>query len=603
MVRHLVLLASVGCFSSVGCSGETSPLPSGEERDAGKSGADAGHSAADAGGIDGGIDSEADAGASEDAGTPAETLSRELAFEDAHPWQPLRTINPWGVAPSSSSSQQPAVWAKLVAAAGVGSVRGIGGVPQVDVLVDAGLAPAGILIWSPPGPFQFPVGDLAGWAAHIQEVMSAEGPRIDHWEIWNEPPNFTADTSPESYGAIVAAAWPVVKAANPSAQVGLAAQSVNLQFLDQALQHGAAGHFDYVTVHPYEVVALLDRGFEAQLLSIVPTIRKLLAARSPAQANAKVWFTEFGTPLLDGVTPERQATALIKTFVLGLAQGVEVMNWFEPLDGDSGPFGLIAPDGTLRPSYIALRTLIAELGARPVFLGWVLLEDRHHAFLFRAERGVTLVAWAPPGVTAPLALLESVRRVDPRTQSAQETSSLTLTNEPVVLHSDGADGLAWLQRARAHRGKPYPWAGDHSTEGSIRFQAPDDEQGVHPLAAPVTRVLDGETVWDASPRSGQSFAVDPNFSSYTSSPLRITVELRRNGPASAGFNIKYESALGWRSADSQWNYVPADDEWHRLSWLVTDPQFVGKWGFHFALDSDSTLYSGYSLRSVTVAKE
>jgi len=35
--------------------------------------------------------------------------------------------------------------------------------------------------------------------------------------------------------------------------------------------------------------------------------------------------------------------------------------------------------------------------------------------------------------------------------------------------------------------------------------------------------------------------------------------------------------------------------------MIDDPQFVGKWGYHFSFDSDSTTFSGHSLKSVTVS--
>lgn len=51
-------------------------------------------------------------------------------------------------------------------------------------------------------------------------------------------------------------------------------------------------------------------------------------------------------------------------------------------------------------------------------------------------------------------------------------------------------------------------------------------------------------------------------------------------------------------ADSRWG----DDQWYVASWDVDDDQFVGKWGYHFSFDSDSTMYSQYSVQRVTVRK-
>lgn len=59
--------------------------------------------------------------------------------------------------------------------------------------------------------------------------------------------------------------------------------------------------------------------------------------------------------------------------------------------------------------------------------------------------------------------------------------------------------------------------------------------------------IDGGPARDVSGGPGMSFTVDPNFLAYDTVPIRVEVELRRNGDASAGFNLKYESVSGYRS--------------------------------------------------------
>ncbi len=108
---------------------------------------------------------------------------------------------------------------------------------------------------------------------------------------------------------------------------------------------------------------------------------------------------------------------------------------------------------------------------------------------------------------------------------------------------------------------------------------------------------------DASKSSSQQFAVDPNFLCYTPAALQITVVTRRNAAGdNAGFNLKYESRTGWKTAGGAWYTVPDNTQWHTRTWTITDDQFVSVWGFNFRLDSDATTYSRYYLRSVTVAK-
>lgn len=68
----------------------------------------------------------------------------------------------------------------------------------------------------------------------------------------------------------------------------------------------------------------------------------------------------------------------------------------------------------------------------------------------------------------------------------------------------------------------------------------------------------------------------------------------------SGFNLKYEATSGRKGIG--WNFVPGADRWYTLSWTLADDQFVGNWGYHFSLDSDSKLHSRYYLQRVTVTK-
>jgi polysaccharide biosynthesis protein PslG len=98
------------------------------------------------------------------------------------------------------------------------------------------------------------------------------------------------------------------------------------------------------------------------------------------------------------------------------------------------------------------------------------------------------------------------------------------------------------------------------------------------------------------------FTVDPGFLSYTTVPIKITAVLKKTGDKSAGFNFKYESTVGFKGGLGWWN-VPAGAEWVTQSWTIKDPQFVGKFGYHFSFDGDSAQHGNYLLKSVVVEKE
>ncbi len=514
--------------------------------------------------------------------------------------------SPWGVAPSHSASWGVGSWAPAIAETGVRWMRGFyQGEPDrvLDAAEKSGFQVAGILQWSKKGGLHtFPSSALPEWRAYVADILKKTKGRVRYWEVWNEPPNFSESKSPADYAKIVVAAYEAAKEVDPAVRIGLAAQSVNLNFLAQALDAGAAGHFDHVTVHPYEVMDLAAQGWEAQYMSIVPTIRKLLADKSPAKKDVPIWITEVGQPVEKGITPERQADTLVKAFTLGLAQGFHRIHWFEGIDGDSGPFGLIAGNNGAaprRPSFSAMTQLIRNLGQTPRFTGWLLLDGKHYGFVFEGPEGAVLATWAGPGATARVSFGAKVRVVRPRTGEASEAEAVELTNSPILVIGVPA---ALAAEARANAGRPFPWGGDYTGVSSVSWEAPGVEKGLHPIGAAKLLTIDGREARDISASSGQSFTVDPNFLSYATVPVRITAVLRRHGEMAAGFNLKYEATSGWKGTGG-WYTIPAGAPWTTQTWTIKDPQFVGKWGFHFAFESDSTRHSNYSLLSVTVAKE
>jgi hypothetical protein len=278
------------------------------------------------------------------------------------------------------------------------------------------------------------------------------------------------------------------------------------------------------------------------------------------------------------------------------------IHWFEPLDGDSGPFGLIAgPSGSApkRPSYTAVSELIRHLGQLPHYLGWLLLDGQHYAFVFDGPSGPVMVAWAGPGETQRVAFGSSVRVIQPGTATASDVDAYDLTNSPILV-----TGLpdALIAEATDNLGGPFLWGGDFTSAASVTYTAPGEESGLHPLGTANVVTIDGSPARDVSQSPAQNFTVDPNFCSYSATALRITAVVRRNGAAAAGFNLKYESTTGWKGTGS-WYTIPGSDQWYTQTWSISDTQFVGKWGYNFAFDSDSTANSAYSIQSVTVTKE
>lgn len=457
------------------------------------------------------------------------------------------------------------------------------------------------------GPGTLPMNNLPAWSNYVTKVAQRVQGKAHHFEIWNEPPNGTGkDQTPADYAKIVVAAHDAAKAIDSRNQIGLSAKSVHVNYLEQVIKAGAKDHFDYIVLHPYEVLngVANDSGSEAVFLNIVPVVRKMLAAQNPSKVNVPIIFTELGSDAGKGA--DHQARALVKAYTLSFAQGVDCVQWFEGRDGDSGPMGLLDMKGTLWPSYTALAQMIRHLGNRPRYLGWVLLNERHYGFVFAGAETNVLCTWSRPGKPEVIEFVRDVRIVNPLSGNVVTARSYELTTSPILV-LDPPEKL--VAQARTRQTKPLPWGGDFSDAKSVSIEYGEKtvENGLHTLAG--ADVAAAVVAYGGSARAGDvpggnMFTVDPNFLSYESIPIEITAVVRRNpNNDNSGFKLVYESTNGFKTAARGWYTVPDNKQWHTVTWTIDDPQFVNYWGFNFNLESDGNKFNKYLIQSVTVRKK
>lgn len=483
---------------------------------------------------------------------------------------------------------------------------------QLDYLTEHQMTFGGILIGTPAWntldkPGSLPVHNVSGWSSYVTATVRHCKSRIKRWEVWNEPPNFTGrDQTPADYAKLVASAYDAAKAEDPDCLIGLAAKSCHVNYLEQVIQAGAKDHFDYITLHPYEILdtVISGAGTEPIFLNIVPCVRKMLAARNPARKDVPVIFTELGCDVSKGA--DIQAHALIKAYTMGMAQGVACIQWFEGMDGDSGPMGLLDGKGVPRPAYNALKQMILHLGQHPVYRGWLPLPENQYGFVFDGVDGPVLIAWQSQGEPRELTIGQPVSIVDPVTGGSRKADRLTLSAAPALV-----PGIpeAMVKQAEANKGKPFSWGGDFSKTESVSLTVENGrqvERGLHTLSGDALAkavVAYGGSARAGSVPGGNVFVVDPGFSSYTTEPLEITVVVRRNeANDNAGFKLDYESTSGLKTEKTGWHTIPDNKEWHTISWRLEDAQFVNYWGYNFSLTSDGNVYNKYYLKSVTVTK-
>ena len=125
------------------------------------------------------------------------------------------------------------------------------------------------------------------------------------------------------------------------------------------------------------------------------------------------------------------------------------------------------------------------------------------------------------------------------------------------------------------------------------------EKGLHTQSA--ESIAKDVVAYGGSARSGtvpggNVFMVDPNFLSYTATPIEISVVVRRNAANDpATLRLTYESTSGYKNAEPY--PVPDNKEWHTAKWKIDDAQFVSMWAYNFSLNSGN-----YCIQSVTVTK-
>ena len=448
-----------------------------------------------------------------------------------------------------------------------------------------------------------PVKDIQYWRDYVRATTARYRNDIRHWEIWNEFNGsfYQGVDKPAEYAALTVAAYEEAKKSDPGIQIGMSVANFDVGFLDAAIKAGAADHFDFVCVHPYENSGTLKSGGESGFLSLAGSLRRMLKANNQRE-DIPLWISEAGVQSTIGPDPAAdavQADGLAKLYVLALAQGFERVCWFEargPAYGKGTDHGLIRKDWTIRPAYTAMQTLAKNLGAAPAYAGWLKFGETGYGFVFGDVANAVLVAWMPPegresatfdGPVDVVSLSGDLRKLP-------AGEPLDLTSTPVLVA-----GLPWAlaERALAQKGQPFPWGTDFSklAEASCRLGAINQENGIKQTNPKTTEVVNGLVEsWRRTnfAYGGEGryiyFRVDPTFAGFGNRRLEITVVAKRASPdKNAGMNLTYESLKGYRGADG-WFTIPAGEGWHEHTWKVEDANFVGAWGWNFRTDAVSS---------------
>jgi hypothetical protein len=312
-------------------------------------------------------------------GAPLAAADREIAA--AHrlhagvvragiPWSVLEPIGPGRISPQALAFTD-----RLVSDASAAGIRVIAIVDSTPCW--ATTAPASLLRGCvgarENGANAWPPRDPSAYAAFAAYLAQRYGTQLAAIEIWNEPDQanqlyFAGPEKPQRYAAIVRAAYPAIKAANPLVPV-IAGSLVgsNGAFLRALYAAGIKGYYDGLAVHFYNLV-----------LASVRSIHEVQLANGDSKP---LWLDEFGWSSCYPRHRIQEEQACVSTGV----QASNVANVFRSLartpyvaadvlydlqNSGHEEFGVLTGSGAHKPAFTALsQALISPFSsASPVTL-------------------------------------------------------------------------------------------------------------------------------------------------------------------------------------------------------------------------------------------
>ncbi len=222
--------------------------------------------------------------------------------------------------------------------------------------------------------------NMQDWLTYVKNVVErydgdgvddAPGsPRIQYWEVWNEPNIeffWPPKPDPAEYVALLKATYQTIKAADPTAKVvlgGLANAGVNSDgsnYLTTLYQLGAGQYLDVASIHIYSYP---PNGIKP-VVDLVQSIRDLMNASG--DSAKPLWLTEIGwsdaANAWGAPTVTQDAIAMFLTQVYSTVMPADRIFWYNfrnifPNSPDvEHNFGLVNADFTPKPAYKAYQAL------------------------------------------------------------------------------------------------------------------------------------------------------------------------------------------------------------------------------------------------------
>ncbi|MGA8247875.1 MAG: hypothetical protein WB797_13310 [Nocardioides sp.] len=290
------------------------------------------------------------------------------------------------------------------------------------------------------------VPDLAAWKTYVGQLVDRYGTRIDY-EIWPEA-DIASNWSgtPRQLAELVIAAAKVIHHAAPRATVVSPAMVLRLPYEQHFMKRLFAqkvggkriGHYvDAVGIDAYP----LQAGTPEDSLSLIRQAQHILAKR---EVSAPVWNVEMNYGVVGGNNPiphhsgaAKQASYVVRNFVLDAAAGIERVYWFDWGRLDVVDIEMVRPDG-VTPTAAGRAYSLVEKWLAGQRVKACQQSRKSHVYACTTSRGghTSWIYWVPKGrrtVRAPKGA-RHVQSVNGRVTRTHHHQKIKLTSSPVRVY-------------------------------------------------------------------------------------------------------------------------------------------------------------------------
>ncbi len=263
----------------------------------------------------------------------------------------------------------------------------------VDEAVRQGVEPLLILDY---GNASYDKGDkprsdeaIEAFTRYAEFVARTFRGKVRLYEVWNEWDIGIGNTTPgtaEDYVRLLKKVSPRLKAIDPQITVlggAMTAEGVRGGWLERMLQSGALSHCDAVSLHTYLYSRPGRMRAPETWAEWMGQVQAMLRTYNRGR-DVPVYVTEMGWPThtgKSGMSPQLSADYLARLYLLARTLPFMKGLWWYDFQDDGWNhaenehnFGLVRPDGTPKPGYLALPTL-GEVVSRAEYLGRARTED------------------------------------------------------------------------------------------------------------------------------------------------------------------------------------------------------------------------------------